>query len=105
MRNGKHYVSVRLTKAEKENFLALSKACGVPENTLLYWLVNNMPIHERPPEAFFKLNSLFMRTGINVGNVWLCSKYVSEPIRNKYHDLSREIGNYDNEIFRKIMFF
>ena len=45
MRNGQHYVSVRMTKAEKENFLRLSKLCNAPEKTVLYWLVNDMIVY------------------------------------------------------------
>ena len=52
MRNGKHYVQVRMTKAEKENFLRLSKLCNAPEKTVLYWLVNDMIVYEKPPEIF-----------------------------------------------------
>ena len=105
MRNGKHYVSVRLTKAEKEYFLSTCKSCGVPEKTLLYWLVNNMPVREKPPEAYFRLNRLFTHMEINVDHVRLNGGVVSESIRNKYHELSNIISKYDNKIFRKIMFF
>lgn len=45
MRNGKHYGQVRMTKAEKENFLRLSKLCNAPEKTVLYWLVNDMIVY------------------------------------------------------------
>ena len=44
MRNGKHYVSVRMTKTEKENFLKLSKLCNAPEKTVLYWLFQNYKV-------------------------------------------------------------
>ena len=61
MRNGKHYVPVRMTKAEKENFLRLSKLCNAPEKTVLYWLVNDMIVYEKPPEIFFKITWLKRR--------------------------------------------
>ena len=52
MRNGKHYVPVRMTKSEKENFLKLSELCRAPEKTVLYWLLNGMIVYEKPPEIF-----------------------------------------------------
>ena len=65
MRNGKHYVPVRMTKAEKENFLRLSKLCNAPEKTVLYWLVNDMIVYEKPPETFFKISNLMRRLETN----------------------------------------
>ena len=55
MRNGKHYVPVRMTKSEKENFLKFSELCRAPEKTVLYWLLNGMIVYEKPPEIFFKI--------------------------------------------------
>ena len=49
MRNGKHDIPVRMTRTEKENFLRLSKLCNAPEKTVLYWLVNDMIVYEKPP--------------------------------------------------------
>ena len=105
MRNGKHYVPIRMTKSSKERFVKMCKACNVPECTFLYWLVNDMAIRESPPQAYFDLNRLFTNTEINVGQVWLSSKDIPEPIRKKYHDLSEEIGKYDRKILNKLMFF
>ncbi len=102
MRNGKHYVSVRLTKDEKEYFLNISKACGIPERTLLYWLVNDMPVSEKPPEIFFKLCNLFIHTQVNVG---ICERNLSERIKSKYSLCAKKISEYNWKILRKAMFY
>ena len=104
MRNGKHYVSVRMTKTEKENFLRLSKLCNAPEKTVLYWLVNDMIVYEKPPETFFKISSLMRRLETNVAHIWLCGSILSEAIKAKYYNLSKEINNYDCEITFKGLF-
>ena len=78
MRNGKHYVQVRMTKSEKENFLRLSKLCNAPEKTVLYWLVNDMIVYEKPPETFFKITRLMLRLQISVDHIWLSHNYMSE---------------------------
>ena len=80
MRNGKHYVQVRMTKAEKENFLRLSKLCNAPEKTVLYWLVNDMIVYEKPPETFFKISNLMRRLETNVDHIWLGRSNLSEAI-------------------------
>lgn len=105
MRNGKHYVSVRLTKTEKEQFLRICKLCAIPECTVLYWLVNGMPIHERPPESFFKLNRLFLHIYLNLDHIWLSRENIPQPIRDKYHALSGQMRKTDRAIFSKAMFY
>ena len=80
MRNGKHYVQVRMTKTEKEDFLRLSKLCNAPEKTVLYWLVNDMIVYEKPPETFFKITRLMLRLQINVDHICLSRYGLSEAI-------------------------
>ena len=55
MRNGKHYVHVRMIKSEKDKFLRLSTLCRSPEKTVLYWLVNDMIVNEKPMSITFGL--------------------------------------------------
>lgn len=88
MRNGKHYVPVRMTKAEKEIFLRISKLCNAPEKTVLYWLVNDMIVYEKPPEIFFKITRLMLRLQINVDHICLSRYGLSEAIKMKYHRFS-----------------
>ena len=104
MRNGKHYVQVRMTKAEKENFLRLSKLCNAPEKTVLYWLVNDMIVYEKPPEIFFKITRLMLRLQINVDHIGLSRYGLSEAIKMKYHRFSKALNNYDCEILYKGLF-
>lgn len=104
MRNGKHYVPVRMTKTEKENFLKLSKLCNAPEKTVLYWLVNDMIVYEKPPETFFKITRLMLRLQINVDHIWLSRYGLSEAIKTKYHRFSKALNNYDCEILYKGLF-
>lgn len=104
MRNGKHYVPVRMTKTEKENFLRLSKLCNAPEKTVLYWLVNDMIVYEKPPETFFKITRLMLRLQINVDHICLSRYGFSEAIKTKYYRLSKALNNYDCEITYKGLF-
>ena len=104
MRNGKHYVPVRMTKSEKEYFLKLSELCRAPEKTVLYWLLNDMIVYEKPPETFFKITRLMLRLETNVAHIWLCDSILSEAIKAKYYNLSKEINNYDCEITFKGLF-
>ena len=104
MRNGKHYVQVRMTKAEKENFLRLSKLCNAPEKTVLYWLVNDMIVYEKPPETFFKITRLMLRLQINVDHICLSRYGLSETTKMKYHNFSKALNNYDCEILFKGLF-
>lgn len=104
MRNGKHYVHVRMTKPEKENFLRLSKLCNAPDKTVLYWLVNDMIVYEKPPEIFFKITRLMLRLDTNVAHIWLGGSILSEAIKTKYYNLSKETNNYDCEITFKGLF-
>ena len=104
MRNGKHYVQVRMTKTEKENFLRLSKLCNAPEKTVLYWLVNDMIVYEKPPETFFKISKLMRRLETNVDHIWLGRSDLSEVIKTKYYKLSKALNNYDCEITYKGLF-
>ena len=104
MRNGKHYVQVRMTKAEKVYFLKLSKLCNAPEKTVLYWLVNDMIVYEKPPETFFKISNLMRRLETNVDHIWLGRSDLSEAIKMKYHRFSKALNNYDCEILFKGLF-
>lgn len=104
MRNGKHYVQVRMTKSEKNNYLRLSTLCRAPEKTVLYWLVNDMIVNEKPPEIFFKITRLMLRLETNVAHIWLGGSNLSEAIKTKYYNLSKEINNYDCEITFKGLF-
>ena len=104
MRNGKHYVSVRMTKTEKENILKLSKLCNAPEKTVLYWLVNDMIVYEKPPEIFFKITRLMLRLQINVDHICLSRYGLSEAIKMKYHRFSKELNDCDCEITFKGLF-
>ena len=81
MRNGKHYVPVRMTKSEKDKFLRLSTLCRAPEKTVLYWLVNGMIVNEKPPEIFFKITRLLLRLQTNVDHIWLGRSNLSETTK------------------------
>lgn len=104
MRNGKHYVPVRMTKFEKEYFLKLSDLCRAPEKTVLYWLVNDMIVYEKPPEIFFKITRLMLRLQINVDHIFLSRYGLSEATKKKYHRFSKALNNYDCEIIYKGLF-
>lgn len=104
MRNGKHYVPVCMTKAEKENFLRISKLCNAPQKTVLYWLVNDMIVYEKPPEIFFKITRLMLRLQINVDHICLSRYGLSEAIKMKYHRFSKELNDCDCEITFKGLF-
>ena len=104
MRNGKHYVPVRMTKSEKDKFLRLSTLCRAPEKTVLYWLVNGMIVNEKPPEIFFKISKLMRRLETNVDHIWLGRSNLSEAIKTKYHRFSKALNNYDCEILYKGLF-
>ena len=93
-----------MTKAEKENFLRLSKLCNAPEKTVLYWLVNDMIVYEKPPEIFFKITRLMLRLETNAAHIWLGGSILSEAIKTKYYNLSKEINKYDCEITFKGLF-
>ena len=85
MRNGKHYVHVRMTKSEKDKFLRLSTLCRAPEKTVLYWLINDMIVNEKPPEIFHKITRLLLRLQTNVDHIWLGHNNLSEKTKHKYH--------------------
>ena len=104
MRNGKHYVPVRMTKSEKDKFLRFSTLCRAPEKNVLYWLVNDMIVNEKPPKIFFKITRLMLRLETNVAHIWLGGSILSEAIKMKYYNLSKEINNYDCEITFKGLF-
>ena len=93
-----------MTKSEKENFLKLSELCRAPEKTVLYWLLNGMIVYEKPPEIFFKITRLMLRLETNVAHIWLGGSNLSEAIKTKYYNLSKEINNYDCEITFKGLF-
>ena len=104
MRNGKHYVPVRMTKSEKDKFLRLSTLCRAPEKTVLYWLVNGMIVNEKPPEIFFKITRLLLRLQTNVNHIWLGRSNLSETTKHKYHRFSKELNDRDCEITFKGLF-
>ena len=104
MRNGKHYVPVRMTKSEKDKFLRLSTLCRAPEKIVLYRLVNDMVVYEKPPEIFFKITRLMLRLETNVAHIWLGGSILSEAIKTKCYKRSKEINNYDCEITFKGLF-
>ena len=93
-----------MTKTEKENFLRLSKPCNAPEKTVLYWLVNDMIVYEKPPEIFFKITRLMLRLQINVDHICLSRYGLSEAIKMKYHGFSKELNDRDCEITFKGLF-
>ena len=95
MRNGKHYVPVRMTKSEKDKFLRLSTLCRAPEKTVLYWLINDMIVNEKPPEIFFKITRLLLRLRTNVDHIWLGHSNLSEKNKHKYHGFSKELNDRD----------
>ena len=92
-----------MTKTEKENFLNLSKLRTAPEKTVLYWLVNDMIVYEKPPEIFFKITRLMLRQ-INVDHICLSRYGLSEAIKMKYHGFSKELNDRDCEITFKGLF-
>lgn len=104
MRNGKHYVSVRMTKSEKDKFLRLSTLCRAPEKTVSYWLINDMIVNEKPPEIFFKITRLLLRLQTNVDHIWLGHSNLSEKTKLKYHRFSKELNDCDCEITFKGLF-
>ena len=93
-----------MTKTGKENFLKLSKLCNAPEKTVLYWLVNDMIVYEKPPEIFFKITRLMLRLQINVDHICLSRYGLSEAIKMKYHGFSKELNDRDCEITFKGLF-
>ena len=97
-------MQVRMTTAEKENFLRLSQLSNAPEKTVLYWLVNDMIVYEKPPETFFKISNLMRRLETNVDHIWLGRSDLSEAIKTKYYKFSKVLNNYDCEILFKGLF-
>ena len=93
-----------MTRTEKEIFLRLSKLCNAPEKTVLYWLVNDMIVYEKPPEIFFKITRLMLRLQINVDHICLSRYGLSEAIKMKYHGFSKELNDRDCEITFKGLF-
>ena len=104
MRNGKHYVAVRMTPEEKKHFLDICNLCKVPEITLLYWLVKNMTVNQRAPDSFFTLIRLLTRLQENVGHIWLTDSGISEATNYKYYRLMQIINKYENRILSKGVF-
>lgn len=102
MRNGKHYVPVRLTPNEKARFVEIAKQCNVPEKTLLLWLMEVMPVREYPPEKFWKLNRLLLRLTTNISCIWL-KHNLPELYKDKYYRLGHIINHHDcNITFRSV---
>ena len=101
MRNGKHYVAIRMTPDEKRHFLDLCNLCKVPEITLLYWLVKNKTVHQRAPDNFFNLIRLLTRIHINVGNIGSVRSSMSEETKYKYYRLGDLMNKYECRISLK----
>lgn len=91
MRNGKHYVPVRMTKSEKDKFLRFSTLCRAPEKTVLYWLVNGMIVNEKPPKIFFKITSLLLRLQTNVDHIWLGHNNLSKQLNTNITGFQRSL--------------
>ena len=101
MRNGKHYVAIRMTPEEKKHFLNICDLCKVPEITLLYWLVKNMTVHQRAPDSFFTLIRLLTRIHSNVGHIGSVRNNMSEETKYKYYRLGDLINKYECRISLK----
>ena len=103
MRNGKHYIQVRLTPDEKERFVGAAKQCNAPEKTIMYWMMEKRPVREYPPEKFFKLHHLLLRITTNISCIW-CNRNLPEQYSNKYYHLSHVINHHDCNITFRSMF-
>lgn len=103
MRNGKHYVSVRMTSEEKDRFISIAKQCNIPERTLLYWLVEKMPVREFPPKSFWRLNRLLLRVTLEAGSIWL-NRNLPKEYEQEYYNFSHVINKCDCNITHKIIF-
>ncbi|MBQ0084605.1 MAG: hypothetical protein KBS52_07610 [Clostridiales bacterium] len=101
MRNGKHYVAVRMTPTEKRRFLEICNLCKVPERTVFYRLVDNMIVNQRAPDSFYKLTRLLSRLQTNVSHIWLSNNMLPEDIKNKYYNFEQELNKLEREIFFK----
>ena len=103
MRNGNHYVPVRMTPEEKARFIGIAKQCNAPEKTVLYWLMNNMTVRENPPEQFWELQHLLGRLTVNADCIWL-QRNLPEKYIQKYYDLGRRINIHDCNITFKCVY-
>ena len=98
------YVPVRMTKSEKDKFLRLSALRRAPEKTVLYWLINDMIVNEKPPEIFHKITMLLLRLQTNIDHIRLGRSNLSEKTKHKYHRFSKELNDCDCEITFKGLF-
>ena len=101
MRNGKHYVAVRMTPEEKKHFLNICSLCKVPEKTVLYWLTEKMIVHQKIPDDFFKITRLLTDIQCDVGHIWVIGSGILETTKYKYYRLMQIINKYESRISLK----
>ena len=92
-----------MTADEKARFVGIAKQCNAPEKTLLYWLAEQMPVREYPPEMFWKINRLLLRITTNIGCIWL-KRNLPEQYKDKYYRLGHIINRHDCNITFRCMF-
>lgn len=103
MRNGKHYVSVRLTKKEKERFDAQQEICGLTKIAMLYHMSNDGVLGEKFQKEYLRLNHLLSRLDSNISHLWLTNRIDSEVIKGKYYRLSEEFNHFNCIIMNKLL--
>ena len=103
MRNGKHYVSVRLTKKDKDRFDTQQQICGLTKRTMLYHLSNGNVLGEKYQKEYLRLNRLLLRLDINMGHLWLTNRIDSEITKDKYYHLSKDFNRVNCEILDKLL--
>ena len=103
MQIGNYYVGVRMTPEEKARFLKIDKLCNIPEKTLYYWLMNDMPIRERPHEQYKILERLLLHVTLNGENFGICRNLPSR-YRKKYEMIGREFNVRYCIIQRKLLY-
>jgi len=104
MRNGTHYVQVRVTPDMKTRFVAVANTCKIRERTVLCHLVNGNVLAERPPEEFWKFNRLLTRVPLLIGQIWLNKNIRSERLRQKYYTAEKQLNRSCVTILHKIIF-
>ena len=85
MRNGKHYVQVRLSPEEKDRLLWICRLSGMSEKLILLRMMDKKPVNERPPEEFWRLRRLLQRIESDV-----CTLRLSVP--EKYNRLYTQMN-------------
>jgi len=104
MRNGTHYVQVRVTPDMKARFIAVANTCKIRERAVLYHLVNGNVLAEHPPEEFGKLNRILTRIPLLIGQIWLNKNIRSETLRQKYYTAEKLVNKSCVSVLRKIIF-